>query len=217
MHDAVIVSAVRTPTGKFLGGLKTLSATDLGALVVREAVRRAGIDPASVDECIMGNVVGAGLGQAPARQAALRGGLSDHVAALTINKVCGSGLKAVMLAAQGIAVGDIEIAVAGGMESMSNAPYLLRGARDGLRMGHQELLDSMVTDGLWCSFEQCNMGTAAELVAAEYSVSREAQDEYASASHRRAAEAMAEGRFAAEILPVEVSQRKGVCDCRAGG
>ena len=173
MHETVIVSAVRTPTGKFLGGLKTFSATDLGALVVREAVRRAGIDPASVDECIMGNVVGAGLGQAPARQAALRGGLSDHVAALTINKVCGSGLKAVMLAAQGIAVGDIEIAVAGGMESMSNAPYLLRGARDGLRMGHQELLDSMVTDGLWCSFEQCNMGTAAELVAARYSVSRE--------------------------------------------
>ncbi len=209
MQEAVIVATVRTPTGKFLGGLKTLSATDLGALVVREAVRRAGIDPASVDECIMGNVVGAGLGQAPARQAALRGGLSDHVAALTINKVCGSGLKAVMLAAQGIAVGDIEIAVAGGMESMSNAPYLLRGARDGLRMGHQELLDSMVTDGLWCSFEQCNMGTAAELVAAEYSVSREAQDEYAAASHLRAAEAMAEGRFAAEILPVEVSQRKG--------
>ena len=208
MNDAVIVSAVRTPTGKFLGGLKTLAATDLGALVVREAVRRAGIDPASVDECIMGNVVGAGLGQAPARQAALRGGLSDHVAALTINKVCGSGLKAVMLAAQGIAVGDIEIAVAGGMESMSNAPYLLRGARDGLRMGHQELLDSMVTDGLWCSFEQCNMGTAAELVAADYSVSRGEQDEYASSSHRKAAEAMAEGRFTAETLPVEVPQRR---------
>jgi acetyl-CoA C-acetyltransferase len=208
MNDVIIVSAVRTPTGKFLGGLKTLAATDLGALVVREAVRRAGIDPASVDECIMGNVVGAGLGQAPARQAALRGGLSDHVAALTINKVCGSGLKAVMLAAQGIAVGDIEIAVAGGMESMSNAPYLLRGARDGLRMGHQELLDSMVTDGLWCSFEQCNMGTAAELVAAEYSVSREAQDEYACSSHRKAAEAMAEGRFTAETLPVEVPQRR---------
>src|SRR5215207_8289106 len=165
MRDAVIISAVRTPTGKFLGGLKDFSATELGALVVREAVVRARIDPAIVDECILGNVVSAGLGQAPARQAALRGGLSDHVAALTINKVCGSGLKAVMLAAQGIATGDIDIAVAGGMESMSNAPYLLRGARDGLRMGHGQLLDSMVVDGLWCSFEQCHMGTAGEVVA----------------------------------------------------
>jgi acetyl-CoA C-acetyltransferase len=208
MHEAVIVAAVRTPTGKLLGGLKTLSATDLGALVVREAMRRTGIDPASVDECIMGNVVGAGLGQAPARQAALRGGLSDHVAALTINKVCGSGLKAVMLAAQGIAVGDAEIVVAGGMESMSNAPYLVRGAREGFRMGHQELLDSMVTDGLWCSFEQCNMGTAAELVASEYAVTRDVQDEYAASSHRKATEAAAAGRFKAEILPVEISQRR---------
>src|SRR5688572_21859747 len=154
MEDAVIVSAVRTPTGKFLGGLKDLPATALGAMVVREAVRRAGIDPASVEECIMGNVVSAGLGQAPARQAALRGGLADHVAALTINKVCGSGLKAVMLAAQGIATGDIEVAVAGGMESMSNAPYLVPGARDGLRMGHGQVLDSMIIDGLWCAFEQ---------------------------------------------------------------
>ena len=136
MEQAVIVSATRTPTGKFLGSLKGLAATELGALVVREAVRRAGIDPAIVDECIMGNVMSAGLGQAPARQAALRGGLADHVAALTINKVCGSGLKAVMLAAQGIATGDIEIAVAGGMESMSNAPYLLDRVREGLRMGH---------------------------------------------------------------------------------
>src|SRR5918911_5284089 len=149
MREPVIVSAVRTPTGKFLGSLKDFTAPHLGALAVREAVRRAGIDPAGVDECIMGNVVTAGEGQNPARQAALRGGLADHVAALTINKVCGSGLKAVMLAAQGIATGDIEIAVAGGMESMSNAPYLLRGARDGLRMGHQELLDSMIVDGLW--------------------------------------------------------------------
>src|SRR6187401_2279399 len=144
MQDAVIVSAVRTPTGRFLGSLKDLTAPELGALVVREAVRRAGIDPASVDECIMGNVVSAGLGQAPARQAALRGGLADHVAALTINKVCGSGLKCVMLAAQGIAVGDIEVAVAGGMESMSNAPYLLDRARDGLRMGHGRVTDSMI-------------------------------------------------------------------------
>ena len=181
MQDAVIVSAVRTPTGKFLGGLKDLSAPELGALVVREAVARAGIDPASVEECIMGNVVSAGVGQAPARQAALRGGLADHVAALTINKVCGSGLKAVMLAAQGIATGDIEIAVAGGMESMSNAPYLLHGARDGLRMGHRELLDSMIVDGLWCSFEQCHMGTAGEVVATEYNIGRGQQDEYAAA------------------------------------
>src|SRR4030095_4861669 len=153
MQDAVIVSAVRTPTGKFLGGLKDLSATDLGALVVREAVRRAGIEPASVDECIMGNVVSAGVGQAPARQAALRGGLADHVAALTINKVCGSGLKAVMLAQQAIATGDIEIAVAGGMESMSNTPYLLPRVREGLRMGNGQVIDSMIHDGLWCSFE----------------------------------------------------------------
>src|SRR6476620_10177431 len=152
MREAVIVSAVRTPTGKFLGGLKDFSATELGALAVREAVRRANVDPAAVDECIMGNVVSGGLGQAPARQAALRGGLGDHVAALTINKVCGSGLKAVMLAAQGIAVGDIEIAVAGGMESMSNAPYLLDRAREGLRMGHSQVTDSLILDGLWCSF-----------------------------------------------------------------
>jgi acetyl-CoA C-acetyltransferase len=209
MQDAVIISAVRTPTGKFLGGLKDLSATELGALVVREAVARAGIDPASVEECIMGNVVSAGLGQAPARQAALRGGLADHVAALTINKVCGSGLKAVMLAAQGIATGDIEIAVAGGMESMSNTPYLLQGARDGLRMGHRELLDSMIVDGLWCSFEQCHMGTAGEVVATEYQIGRGQQDEYAVESHRRAAEAQAGGRFSAEMLPVKVPQKKG--------
>jgi acetyl-CoA C-acetyltransferase len=209
MQDSVIVSAVRTPTGKLLGGLKDLSATELGALVVREAVLRAGIDPVSVEECIMGNVVSAGLGQAPARQAALRGGLADHVAALTINKVCGSGLKAVMLAAQGIATGDIEIAVAGGMESMSNAPYLLPDARDGLRMGHRELLDSMIVDGLWCSFEQCHMGTAGEVVATEYQIGRGQQDEYAAESHRRAADAQAAGRFKAEMLSVKVPQKKG--------
>src|SRR5688500_12452232 len=168
MQDSIIASAVRLPTGKFLGTLKGFQAPELGAMVGGEAVRRAGIDPATVDECIMGNVVSAGAGQAPARQAALRGGLGDHVAALTINKVCGSGLKAIMLAAQGIATGDIEIAVAGGMESMSNAPYLLRGARDGVRMGHQELLDSMIVDGLWCSFEQCHMGTLGEVIATEY-------------------------------------------------
>jgi acetyl-CoA C-acetyltransferase len=209
MQEAVIVSAVRTPTGKFLGGLKDLSATELGALVVREAVARARIDPASVEECIMGNVVSAGLGQAPARQAALRGGLADHVAALTINKVCGSGLKAVMLAAQGIATGDIEIAVAGGMESMSNAPYLLTGAREGVRMGHQQVLDAMIVDGLWCSFEQCHMGTAGEVVATEYHIGRDQQDEYALRSHCKAAAAQAAGRFRAEMLPVAVPQKKG--------
>ena len=209
MQEAVIVSAVRTPTGRFLGGLKDLSATELGALAVREAVARAGLDPASVEECIMGNVVSAGLGQAPARQAALRGGLGDHVAALTINKVCGSGLKAVMLAAQGIATGDREIVVAGGMESMSNAPYLLPGAREGLRMGHSQVLDSMMTDGLWCSFEQCQMGMAGEVVADEYKIGRAQQDEYAFQSHRKAAEAQAAGRFKAEMLPVRVPQKKG--------
>ena len=209
MQDAVIVSAVRTPTGKFLGALKDLKAPDLGALVVREAVKRAGIDPDQVEECIMGNVVSAGVGQAPARQAALRGGLSDHVAALTINKVCGSGLKAVMLAQQAIATGDIEVAVAGGMESMSNAPYLLAGAREGLRMGNTPLVDAMVHDGLWCAFEQCHMGNAGELIATEYQISRDAQDEYAFNSHRKAADADSAGRFAEEILPVTIPQQKG--------
>jgi len=209
MHDAVIVSAVRTPTGKFLGALKEFSATQLGALVVAEAVRRAGIDPAAVEECIMGNVVSAGLGQAPARQAALRGGLSNDVAALTINKVCGSGLKAVMLAAQAIGVGDTEVIVAGGMESMSNCPYLLERAREGLRMGHGLVIDSMINDGLWCSFEQCHMGNAGEVVASEYHIDRECQDRYAVESHRRAAAATAEGRFRPELLPVSIPQKKG--------
>jgi acetyl-CoA C-acetyltransferase len=206
---AVIVSAVRTPTGKFLGALKDFTAPQLGALVVREAVARAGIDPAIVDECIMGNVLQAGNGQNPARQAALNGGLADHVAALTINKVCGSGLKAVMLAAQGIATGDIEIAVAGGMESMSNAPYLLPRVREGLRMGNGQLIDSLVHDGLWCSFEQCHMGMSGEVVAEQYSVARAEQDEYAAASHRKAAEAMRQGWFTDEILPIAIPQKKG--------
>src|SRR5579862_2893923 len=162
MRESVVVSAVRTPTGKILGALKTFTAPALGALVVAEAVRRAGIDPDIVDECIMGNVVTAGEGQNPARQAALRGGLSDHVAALTINKVCGSGLKAVMLADQAIRAGDIDIAVAGGMESMSNAPHLVRRLREGLRLGHGELVDSVIHDGLWCAFEQCHMGHSGE-------------------------------------------------------
>src|SRR5712672_1965896 len=187
MRDSVIVSAVRTPTGKFLGALKGFTAPQLGALAVAEAVRRAGIDPGMVDECIMGNVVGAGLGQNPARQAALGGGLADRVAALTINKVCGSGLKAVMLADQAIRVGDIDIAVAGGMESMSNCPYLLPGVRTGLRMGNGEIVDSMIKDGLWCAFEDYHMGNAGEVVAAQYHVGRAAQDEYAAASHQKAA------------------------------
>ncbi len=176
MREAVIVSAVRTPTGKFLGALKDFTAIDLGALVVAEAVRRAAIDPARVDECIMGNVVGAGLGQNPARQAALRGGLANHVGALTINMVCGSGLKAVMLAAQGIGAGDADVVVAGGMESMSNAPYLLPHAREGWRMGAGAVVDAMIQDGLWCAFEQCHMGNAGEVVADEYAIAREAQD-----------------------------------------
>jgi acetyl-CoA C-acetyltransferase len=209
MRESVIVSAVRTPTGKFLGVLKGFTATQLGALAVAEAVRRAGIDPQIVDECIMGNVVPAGLGQNPARQAALNGGLPDHVAALTINKVCGSGLKAVMIADQAIRAGDIDIAVAGGMESMSNCPYLLPRVRDGLRMGNGEVIDSMIHDGLWCAFEQCHMGQSGEVVAEHYNVGRAAQDEYAAGSHQKAARARDEGAFADEILPIEIPQKKG--------
>src|SRR5216110_77409 len=202
MRQSVIVSAVRTPTGKFLGVLKGFSAPALGALVVAEAVRRAGIDPAIVDECIMGNVVTAGEGQNPARQAALAGGLPDHVAAMTINKVCGSGLKAVMLADQGIRTGDIDVAVAGGMESMSNCPYFLPRVREGLRMGNGELIDSMIADGLWCAFEQCHMGNAGEVVADQYHVGRAAQDRYAADSHHKAARATDAGLFKPEILPI---------------
>jgi acetyl-CoA C-acetyltransferase len=209
MRESVIISAARTPTGKFLGALKEFTAPQLGALVVREAVARAGIDPATVDECLMGNVIQAGNGQNPARQAALNGGLGDHVAALTINKVCGSGLKAVMLAAQGIATGDIDIAVAGGMESMSNAPYLLPRVREGLRMGNAQIVDSMIGDGLWCAFENCHMGNSGETVAEMYQVGREEQDAYAAESHRKAAHATSEGWFKDEILPVEIKQKKG--------
>jgi acetyl-CoA C-acetyltransferase len=209
MRDSVIVSAVRTPTGKFLGSLKQFTAPQLGAMVVREAIARAAIDPATVDECIMGNVIQAGNGQNPARQAALNGGLHDHVAALTINKVCGSGLKAVMLATQGVATGDIDVAVAGGMESMSNAPYLLPRVREGLRMGDGTLIDSMINDGLWCSFESCHMGISGEVVAEMFAVGRAEQDAYAAESHRKAAHATAEGWFKAEILPVSLPQKKG--------
>ena len=209
MRESVIVSAVRTPTGKFLGGLKDLKAPELGAIAVREVVRRAGIDPATVNECILGNVVSAGLGQAPARQAAPKGGLDTSVAALTINKVCGSGLKAVMLASQGIATGDIDIAVAGGMESMSNCPYLLTRVREGLRMGDATIVDSMIHDGLWDSFHNIHMGLTGELVSDKYRVTREQQDCYAVESHRKAAAATKAGWFKDEIVPVSLPQKKG--------
>lgn len=209
MRESVIVSAARLPTGKFLGALKSIQAPDLGAKIVGEVVSRAGIEPDLVDECIMGNVVSAGVGQAPARQAAIKGGLPDHVAALTINKVCGSGLKAVMLAAQGIATGDIDIAVAGGMESMSNCPYLLGRAREGLRMGNAELVDSMLHDGLWCSLENWGMGLACEAVVDRYNISRSDQDAFAATSHQKATLAIQEGWFKDEILPIAIPQRRG--------
>ena len=209
MRNVYIASAVRLATGKFLGTLKDFTAPELGAMVVRESVIRAGIDPAIVDECIMGNVVSGGVGQAPARQAALKGGLADHVAALTINKVCGSGLKAVMLATQGIQTGDIDIAVAGGMESMSNCPYIVPKVREGLRMGHGSVIDLMIHDGLWCPFENWHMGNAGETVADAYKVTREQQDQYSADSHKKAAAAHGAGKFTAEILPVTIPQKKG--------
>jgi acetyl-CoA C-acetyltransferase len=211
-HAVVLVSAARTPVGKFQGALSSLAATDLGAQVVRAAVTRAGIDPASVDECLMGCVLTAGLGQNPARQAALRGGLADSVSATTLDMVCGSGLKAVALAAQSIATGNAEIVVAGGMESMSNAPYLLPAARTGLRIGNSTAVDSMIHDGLWCATEDEHMGLAAERVAEKYSITRAEQDAYALESHRRAALAQRDGRFAVEIasvtLPAPSSSRR---------
>jgi len=209
MREVVIVSAVRTPVGKFQGALSELSAVELGALVVREAVRRAGVSAESVDECVMGCVLPAGLGQNPARQAALRGGLADTVSALTINMVCGSGLKAVALAAQSVMTGAAEIVVAGGMESMSNAPYLLPQGRKGFRMGDAKVVDSMVQDGLWCACDDQHMGMTGELVAEKHGITREQQDAYALESHRKAAEAWKEGRFEAEVVPVEVKGKKG--------
>jgi acetyl-CoA C-acetyltransferase len=209
LEEVAIVAAVRTPVGKFQGSLRALSATRLGAVVVREVVRRAGLDPAQVDECIMGNVLPAGLGQNPARQAALYGGLPNEVAALTINKVCGSGLKAVGLAVQAIQTGNAGIVIAGGMESMTNAPYLLPQGRQGFRMGHSTAVDSMVQDGLWDVYNDYHMGITAEEVATKHSISREEQDSYAVESHRRAAAAWKAGYFAAEVVPVEVPARKG--------
>src|SRR5213080_923062 len=207
--QAVIISAVRTPVGKLLGALKSFKATDLGAIVVCEAVKRAGIKPEDVDEVIMGCVIQAGLGQNPARQAALHGGLPDAVSAVTVNKVCGSGLKAIMLAAQGVQLGDTEIVVAGGMESMSNAPYLIPKAREGYRLGHGTMLDSAVQDGLWCSFDDQHMGCTGEVVSERFHVSRAEQDEYALNSHRKAAAAIESGKFKEEILPIEIPHRKG--------
>ena len=209
MREVVIVSAARTPVGKFLGALSHLSAVELGTIAVRAAVERAGIAPPDVTECIMGCVLPAGLGQNPARQAALRGGLADSVSALTINMVCGSGLKAVALAAHAIAAGDSEIAVAGGMESMSNAPYLLPNARKGFRMGDAKAIDSMVNDGLWCACDDQHMGMTGELVADKHSITREQQDLYALNSHLKAAAAQREGRFDAEIVPVPLATKKG--------
>ena len=208
MEEVVIVSAARTPVGKFQGALSGFSATQLGAIAVREAVKRAKLDPAKVDECIMGNVVSAGLGQNPARQAALNGGLLPEVSALTINKVCGSGLKAIALGVQAITTGNSEIVVAGGMESMTNAPYLLPQGRGGFRMGNSVVVDSMVHDGLWDAFNDYHMGVTGENVAEKYGITREEQDKYALNSHRKAAAARREGRFKAEIVPVEIPAKK---------
>ncbi len=204
-QDAVIVSAVRTPIGRFQGALAGVPATELGATAIREAVRRAGIAGESVDEVLMGNVVQAGEGQAPARQAALKAGLPHTVSAMTINKVCGSGLKAVMLAAAAIRAGDGDCFVAGGMENMNRAPYLLPQARFGYRLGDAKLVDSLVHDGLWCAFEQHHMGNAAEWVAREYEVTRDEQDAFALRSHQRAWAAIQGGKFQREIVPVEIA------------
>src|SRR5579872_346186 len=208
MDEVVIVSGCRTPVGKFQGSLSSLTATQLGALAVREAVQRAQLRPEHVDECIMGNVVSAGLGQNPARQAALNGGLLPTVGAMTINKVCGSGLKAVALATQAIQTGNAEIVVAGGMESMTNAPYLLPQARKGYRLGNSQIIDSMVNDGLWDIYNNYHMGMTGENVAEKYGISREEQDEFAVNSHRKAVQAWKECRFKSQVMPIEISARK---------
>jgi len=209
MEKPVILSAVRTPIGKFMGGLSSLAAPELGAKVVAEAVKRAGVEPVQVDEVIMGNVLQAGVGQNPARQAALKGGLDPRVAAMTINKVCGSGLKAVGLAAQAVALGESEMVVAGGMESMSNSPYLMKGARSGFRLGNAELLDSMIVDGLWDAYENFHMGMTAELVAEKYGITREEQDRFALESHQKAVRATKSCFVSEQIVPIELPQRKG--------
>ena len=208
-RTAVIASACRTPIGKFLGALAPKTAPELGAIVVREAVARAGIDPETIDEVVMGQVVQAGSGQAPARQAAHYGGVPDTVPAMTINKVCGSGLKAVMLAAQSIRAGDQACIVAGGQESMSNAPFLVEGAREGIKFGDQKLVDAMIRDGLWCAFEGVHMGKHAELTAEKSAIGREEQDRFSLDSHRKAVAAIAAGKFRKEIVPVAMEGRKG--------
>jgi acetyl-CoA C-acetyltransferase len=209
MDQPVILSAVRTPIGKFMGGLSSLSAIQLGSKAIAEAIRRAGIEAKQVDEAIMGNVVQAGLGQNPARQAALGAGCDPRVAAMTINKVCGSGLKSVGLAAQAVTLGESEIVVAGGMESMSNCPYLLPGARTGYRLGNVEMIDSMINDGLWDKYENFHMGMTGELVAEKYNISRQEQDQFAVDSHRKAVHAIKSCFFGEQIVPVEVPQKKG--------
>ncbi len=209
VREIAIVGATRTPIGSFLGSLSSLTAPQLGAIAIREAIHRAGVASDAISEVFMGCVLPAGVGQAPARQAAIFAGLPNTVPCTTVNKVCGSGLKAVLLGAQAIAQGDAEVVVAGGMESMSNAPYLVPKARQGLRMGHQQLLDSMVHDGLWDVYNQFHMGVAAELCAREHKIDRAAQDSHAAESYRRTLEAQRAGRFKAEIVPVEVAQRKG--------
>jgi acetyl-CoA C-acetyltransferase len=209
MKDAVILSGARTPVGKFQGALSGFSAPDLGAFAVRAAVERAGIEATEIDEVIMGCVLQAGLGQNPARQAALKAGCANTVAALTVNKVCGSGLKAVGLVAQQVMLEEIDFGVGGGMESMTNAPYLLPKAREGYRLGHGTLVDAMIQDGLWCAFENWHMGNTGEVVAEKYGITREEQDEFAYHSHRKALAAIEEGRFTDEIVPVEIPQRKG--------
>ena len=205
----VIVSAARLPTGRFMGGLSSLTAPDLGGRAIAAAVDRAGIGPEDIDDVIMGNVIQAGVGQAPARQAAICGGVPETVPALTINKVCGSGLKAVMLGAQAIKAGDSRVVVAGGMESMSNAPYLLRGHREGVKFGDRSLVDALLHDGLWCSFGTCHMGGHAEYTAHKAGVSREDQDAFALASHQKAIRATDEGAFSAELVPVHIETRRG--------
>jgi acetyl-CoA C-acetyltransferase len=208
-HIPVLVGAGRTATGKFLGGLAGFTAPQLGAIVIKEVVRRSGIAPEAIDEVIMGNVVSAGVGQAPARQAALHAGLPVDIPAFTVNKVCGSGLKAVMLAAQAIRAGDAQAFVAGGMESMSNAPYLLPAARTGYRMGDGKIVDSVVHDGLWCAFEHIHMGNEAEIIAEKFGVTREEQDRFALRSHQLALAATNAGRFKEEIVPIELQQKMG--------
>src|SRR5437016_4409865 len=207
-QNAVIVSAARTPIGKFLGGLSSLSAPDLGAVAIRAAVERAGIPTSEIDEVIMGNVIQGGVGQAPARQAALKAGLPATISALTVNKVCGSGLKAVMLAAQSIRAGDADVVVAGGQESMSNAPYYVYGIRNGVKLGDQQMVDGMIKDGLWCAFCDVHMGGHAEYTARKAQITRDMQDEFAVESHRRAVAAMESGKFKSEIAAVSVPGRK---------